>query len=184
MLSSVIDYINTQLGTLNMYEKTHSLCDLITNNDITFPAEYCNGEYKSAVEFTNYQGVVYHRLDGNIRIEQSNEESSTGCGIYTKKTYPMRSVFCVKKRQNAYSQEEMINNIEVVISGQNIKSVADAVGMENVSIELNGAITDRDKLYQDEQKTDNKVGFEFAYFAVLYDVIIEGDLSCQTLISC
>lgn len=184
MLKEVVDHINNQLETLNVYDKLHGLCEIITDGERTFPAEFCEGQYESAIEFTKYQGLGYHRLDGDITIAQDNENNSSGCGVYSKKTYPMRSVFCVKKRANAYSDEVLMSDIESVISSQNIKAVADTLGMEVVSIEVNGAITDRNKLYKDEQDGDNKVGFEYAYFAVLYDVIIEGDLSCYTISTC
>lgn len=184
MLSKVIDYINNRLSTLNVYEKTFGLCDIITDNGRTFPAEYCGSSYNSAADFSNYSGLAYHRLNNDIGIEQTADDSSTGCAVYSKKTYPIRSVFCVKKRDNAYSEELLVSDIEKVISSQNIKSLCDELSMEIVSVSVRGTITDRNKLYKDEFDSENKIGYEYCYFAVLYDIVIEGDLNCQALSTC
>lgn len=187
MLKNVIDYINQKIETLNIIQERFGLCELITDGERQFPGEYCEGEYKTVSDFTDNKSVSYHRLNGDIGIDQNNEDSSNGCGVYTKKTYPLRSVFFLRKdiyKNNAYAEELIISNIEKAISSQNVKDLCQELNMEVVSIITTGTILDRNKLYKDEYNQDNMVGYEYAYFSILIDVIIEGNLNCQVLETC
>lgn len=186
MLKNVIEYINERLETLNIIEQRNGLCEIITDGDRTLPAEYCENKYIPISEFTNYKGVCYYRLEG-YSIEQNNEGSSSGCSIYSKKTYDIKSVFCIKKdvyQNSAYAEELIINNIEKTISIQNSKELCEELNMDVVSININSVKIDRKQLYKEEYAVDNKIGYEYAYFALLFSVVIEGNLDCQTLTAC
>jgi len=186
VLKNVIDYINTQIETLNIIENRYGICEIITDGERVFPAEYCDNKYEAVSEFTNFKGVCYHRLEG-YSIEQNNEDSSNGCAIYSKKEYEIKSVFCLKKdvyTNNAYAEELIINNLEKVISVQNSDTLCDELDMDIVSINVNGVTLDRKQLYKEEYNIENKIGYEYAYFALSILITIEGELDCQTLTTC
>lgn len=186
MLKEVIDYINGRIETLNIIESRHGICEIITDGTRTFPAEYCNNTHAPVSEFTLFKGVCYHRIEG-YSIEQDNENSSNGCSIYSKKEYDIKSVFCVKKDvydNNAYAEELIVNNLEKVISVQNSETLCTSLDMDVVSINIDGVELDRKKLYKEEYNIENKIGYEYAYFALSIKIIIEGELDCQTLTTC
>ncbi len=186
MLKEVIDYINSRIETLNIIESRHGLCEIITDGTRFFPAEYCNNTHTPVSEFTKSKGVCYYRLEGKT-IEQDNNESSSGCAVYSKKNYDVKAVFCVKKdvyENTAYAEELIINNLEKTISRQNIKSLCTSLNMDVVSVNVGGVKMDRKQLYKEEYNTENKVGYEYAYFALSLNIAIEGELECQTLTTC
>lgn len=186
MLKQVIDYINQRIATLNIIETKHGLCEIITDGERAFPAEYCNNAYQPVSEFTKSKGVCYHRLE-SYNIEQDQENSSTGCSVYSKKEYSIKSVFCIRKdvyENSAYAEELIINNLEKVLSEPNAGSLAIALDMDVVSIAIGGVKLDRKQLYKEEYNIENKIGYEYAYFALSITISIEGDLECQTLTTC
>jgi hypothetical protein len=187
MLKNVIDYLNVQLTTLNLISEKNGLCEIINDGDRFFPAYYCDGNYTAVSEYSNNKGVSYFRLDGPIGIDQNSEDSGIGCDVYTKKTYPLRLVICIKKdtfNTSQYSEELLISDTEKVISFRNNSTLCSDLNMDVVSCISKGSILDRNVLFKDEYNIDNKIGYEYLYIALLIDVIIEGNLSCQDLNIC
>lgn len=186
MLKEIIEHINENLATLNIIEQKYGICEIITDGTRIFPAEYCNNTHIPVSEFTNYNGVCYHRLL-SYSINQDSEDSTSGCSIYSKKDYNIKSVFCVRKdvyENSAYAEELIINNIEKTISERNSKELCDSLNMDVVSILISNIQIDRKQLYKDEYGVDNKIGYEYAYFALSLNISIEGNLECQTLTTC
>jgi hypothetical protein len=183
MLETVINNLKQRIETLNIFNEINGLCDIITDGDRVFPAEFCNGEYKTVSDFTDNKNGCYFRLNGAIGIEQTEEESSNSCDLYTKKTYQLRLV-CFVKKESSYTEEKLILNLEKKISFLNSKELRVLTSMDVVSCTPTGTITDREQLFKDEYNIENKIGYEYAYFALLFDVVIEGNLSCQDLIEC
>jgi len=187
MLKPVIDYINTSLTSLNLFTEINGLCEIINDGDRFFPAYYCDGNYIPVSEISKNKGISYFRLDGAISIDQNTEDSSIGCDVYSKKTYPLRLVMCSKKSvydAGQYSEEKLLNDIEKTISFRNNKALCLSLGMDVISSISKGSILDRNVLFKDEYNIENKIGYEYAYIAILLDIVIEGNLSCQDLNIC
>src|ERR1700741_3474159 len=97
MLEAIIPHINTKIATLNRFSNRHGLCEIISKDGKTFPAEYCNGEYKHVTDFDLHKGIVYHRLTGDIQKEKLEEDSAVSCDPFYSTTFPLKTVVSIKK---------------------------------------------------------------------------------------
>jgi hypothetical protein len=186
MLEIIIPHINTKIATLNMFENLHGLCDIISKDEKTFPAEYCNGEYKQVTDFDLHKGIVYHRLTGDITKEEVEEESSNGCDPFYETTFPLRTVVCIRKAlikdigNDAYLENKIAQNISSVIAGNNNKALRILLHCDGVEIESNSIKTNREEIFTEEYSgyEQNFMRYEFLYIAIDYSVKVTGNISC------
>lgn len=190
MLKEVIENINTVLISSGMFNKAYGLCEIIEKDTKKFPAEYCLNKYIQVSDFSNYSGIVYHRLDGDITISQEEDETE-GCSDMSTKTYPCLLVACVKKdlfknsKNDAYIDLSIIENIESLISNQSNAALASLLGADTVEISLTGASKDRYDIFKGEYSgIEMKMPFEYAYISINYEVSISQKISCYTPINC
>lgn len=185
MLELLIPHINAKIETLNMFSMKYGLCDIIAKDGKTFPAEYCNGEYKQVSDFDLHKGIVYHRLTGDINKEEEDEESTVSCDPFYITTFPLRTVASIKKElikgigNDAYLENKVAQNIANVIAETNNKSLRIALKADNVSFEINSIKVNRDEIFKDEYSgIENFMRYEFLYVAIDYNVIVTGNVSC------
>jgi hypothetical protein len=188
MLEKVLTEINTRLGTLGIFSKIHGLCEIITESGISFPAEYCNNEYKQVSDFDR-NGVVYHRINGNVSVSQDDEESPTGCGIYSTRTYPLKMVCCVKKSvykdNDAFVEQKIAENIQAIIEDVDNKELLQELNADQVRVSVTSINTLRDSVFSSEYKgRDMFIKYEYAYLSIDYNIIIAGELSCYQAQGC
>jgi hypothetical protein len=68
MLEVLLTDINTKLSAMNIFSTVFGLCEIITKDGVSFPAQYCNNEWKQVSDFDKNNGTIYHRLTGQISI--------------------------------------------------------------------------------------------------------------------
>jgi hypothetical protein len=185
MLEIIIPYINEKIETLEMFSKFHGLCEIITKDGKSFPAEYCNGEYKQVSEFDKNRGVVYHRLTGNITKAEAEDDTSVSCDPFYEMTFPLRTVVCIDKKflkgvgNDAYLENKIAHNISNVIAGTN-KTLRQDLRADSVEISVENNILNRGELFSEEYEgfEDNFIRYEFLYIAINYNVVVTGNVSC------
>jgi hypothetical protein len=185
MLEAIIPNINTKIETLNMFSMRYGLCDIIAKDGKTFPAEYCNGEYKPVTDFDLHKGLVYHRLTGNISKEEADEESAVSCDPFYITTFPLRTVASIKKElikgigNDAYLENKIAQNIANVIAETNNRALRISLMADNVSFEIESIKVNRDEIFGDEfTGMENFMRYEFLYIAIDYNVVVTGNVSC------
>jgi hypothetical protein len=186
MLEIIVPYINTQIDSLNMFDTRYGLCDFIAKDGKTFPAEYCNGEYKPVTDFDLHKGLVYHRLIGDISKEEVEEENSNGCNPFYETTFPLRTVACIKKEHikgignDAYLENKIAQNISNVIAGNNNKALRILLRCDGVEFIIEGIKTNRDEIFDEEYSGYDQsfMRYEFLYIAIDYSVKATGNVSC------
>lgn len=190
MLEIIIPYINDKLETLNMFEKLHGLCDIINQDTKSFPAEYCQNEYKQ-IEFDKHRGTVYHRLTGNISTEEDDEESTISCDPFYIRTFPVRTVLGIHKKylknlgNDAYLENKIVHNIIRTVAESNNKILRILLKADSISFEINSCSVNRDEIFDDEYSgIENFIRYEFLYVAIDYDIIVSGNVSCFKLYDC
>jgi hypothetical protein len=192
MLEAIIPHINSRIETLGLFNTRFGLCDIISKEGKTFPAEYCKGVYKQVSEFDLHKGTVYHRLNGNISKQEEEEESTVSCDPFYITTFPIRTVVCIKKEHikgignDAYLENKIAQNISNVISETNNKSLRIELHADSVSIEVNEISTNRDEIFREEYTgfDSSFMRYEFVYVAIDYNVIVSGNVSCFELYNC
>lgn len=187
MLSEIVEHINTKISTLQLFEKTYGLCETITKDGKSFPAEYCNNEYKQ-IDFDRYKGVVYHRLIGNISTEELDEEQAVSCDPFYQRTFPFRTICVIKKSQlgidnDAYLESRLAQDLLVTIGETNNKELRQTLRVDSVVFEVINLITDREEIFESEYSgIENFFRYEYAYIAIDYNIIVSGSFSCSDLI--
>lgn len=174
-----------------MFQKLFGLCEIITKDDKSFPAQYCKGEYENVSDFDLEKGVVYHRLTGDISTEEDDEDTNVSCDPFYIKTFPLRTVAIINKKflkaigNDAYLEYKIAQNIAHAISGTNNKNFRISLMADSVEIKTNSIVTNRDDIFKDEYKGfDNFIRYEYLYIAIDYDVIVTGNISCFQIYDC
>jgi hypothetical protein len=185
MLEAIIPNINTKIETLNMFSMRYGLCDIIAKDGKTFPAEYCNGEYKPVTDFDLHKGLVYHRLTGDIGKEEADEESTVSCDPFYITTFPLRTVASIKKElikgigNDAYLENKIAQNIANVLAETNNRALRISLMADNVSFEVESIKVNRDEIFDEEfTGKENFMRYEFLYIAIDYNVVVTGNVSC------
>jgi hypothetical protein len=172
MISEVIQYINTNIQGLNLYKNTYGICELIVRDGVTFPAEFCNKDYKNLdIENT----CIYHRLTGAVGIDYEEDEDTNVNSDYEVRTYPMRLVSITNK--NVLSSEKIQQNLLNLLSIKNNKALAKNLGIEVVSIYSNSSNTLR-SVWRDEYNGTKELNHNYTICVVDYDVILQGQNKC------
>lgn len=188
MLKIIIDHINSRISATSLFEKKFGLCEKITKDGKSFPAYYCNNEYKQVGEFDKYNGLVYHRLMGAVITTELDEDQATGCDPFYERSFPIRTVAVIKKSElgisnDAYLESRIAQDFLAVIAGVNNKSLRIALGVDSVNFEVSNLILDRKTIFDSEYSDiDNFFRYEYMYIAIEYNVIISGSISCFHLI--
>lgn len=185
MLQEIIPNINTRIDSLNMFSMKYGLCEIIAKDGKTFPAEYCNGEYKQISDFDLHKGIVYHRLTGDILKENQEEESSVSCDPFYYTTFPLRTIVSIKKSlikdigNDAYLESKIAQNICNTIAQSNNKALRILLRVDSVSTEIKNIKLDREDIFKEEYTGfDNFMRYEYLYIAIDYNVIVTGNVSC------
>jgi hypothetical protein len=183
MLEVIINDINTKINALGKFSKVYGLCEIINKENTSFPAEWCNNDYKQVSDFDKHNGVVYHRLTGSISINEQEDQSADGCDIYTTRTYPLKTVICVKKdlynNNDAYVEQRVAENIQATIQEVNNKSLRQALSADEILVSVSSVNVLRDSVFSSEYKgVAMFIKYEYAYLSIDYEVTISGDLSC------
>jgi hypothetical protein len=184
MIESVISHINTQIETLNIHSRLFGLCEIIKKVEKSFPAEFCKGEYKQVSDFDK-GGTVYHRIIGDISTEESDKDTAVSCDPFYEKTYPMKIVSIVKKRNNAYSDLKISDDLIKKIAFSNNKTLRTALFADQVSSTIKNISLDRDQILSTEFiGYPNFLDYEYSVVSIEYDITITGNLSCFQLNGC
>lgn len=191
MLEVIIPYINSKIEALEMFQKQHGLCEIITVDKKSYPAEYCNNEYKQVSDFDKFKGVVYHRLNGDVSAKELDEDESVSCDPFYSREFPLVGIFVVNKKHlkgignDAYLEGKIANTISNRLAVSNNKELRIELGADSVLIEIDNIILDRNKIFDSEYKgIDNFFRYEFLYIAIEYSVIIKGSVSCLKEYDC
>lgn len=190
MLKEVIENINSILIASGMFEKAYGLCEIIEKDKLKYPAQWCLGKYEQVSDFDHYKGLLYHRLNGNISVSQS-EDQSESCDTFSEKTYQCVLVAGVKKglfkntNNDGYIELSIIENIESLISSQNIVSVSKLLKADYVTLEVKDFSYNRYDIFKKEYLgIEMKIPFEYAYISISYNIVIGQKLSCYKKITC
>lgn len=191
MLEEIIPKINTKIEALDMFSTRYGLCDIIGKDQKTFPAQYCNGDYKQVGDFDLHKGTVYHRLTGAITKEEADEDSTVSCDPFYITTFPLRTVACIKKSlikgigDDAYLEEKIGQNIANTIAETNNKALRILLRADSVSFEIEEIKTNREEIFNEEYSGfDPFMRYEFLYVAIDYNVVVTGNVSCFELYDC
>jgi hypothetical protein len=184
MIDQVITYLNTQIESADLYTRFYGLCEKITKDGKMFPAEFRYGQYNQVSDFDK-GGTVYHRLIGDVDVNESDEENPVGCDPFHEKTYPMRLVAVVKKRNTAYTDINLSNDLSNTIVFSNNKTLRTALSADNVSVEVTGISTDREKIFKEEYEgMEMFFDYEYSIIAIDYNIKITGNVSCFQINGC
>ncbi len=198
MIEFVIAFINGRLAALNFFEEVKGLAERlekeVEDDEGTqiFPAIYCdNGNYDYIDDLTQWEnGLAYHRLLSEF-TEPGEGEAVTACDKIFRKTFEMRLVALVPKsifdaqNDDKYIDQKIINNIENAIFASNEPDIVNTLKVDVVSIQTNSSDADRYSVFGEEHENVKfNIGFEYAYVAVNYTVVIEATQSCFQNFDC
>lgn len=190
MIEQVISELNSRISELNIIEKLYGLCEIISDGEKTFPAEYCLNEYTQVSDFDKYNGIGYHRLNGDISI-QENEDSANGCDQYVIRSYPMKFVCVIprntykKNNNDAYVDSKIAENIESKITIRSNKTLIQLLSIDSLRVSPERiSLNKLDILRGEYTGIDFQVNYKYAYISIDYTIELAGDISCFNLQEC
>ena len=185
MIKATIEFINQKLATLNYFEKSFGLCEVISKGDKTFPAEYVSkGEYKQINNFDKYNGVSYLRKNGDVSI---SDETNTlqACGILSNINIPLTLIVVVPRNKldcdDNYSEDVIAQTImkELLTKGGELKTVLKA---RNARLQVDGYSTNSLAIISGEYSNYPKkdINYKYAYLSLDISVLATVTHDCLT----
>ena len=184
-MKEVVDYINTVI-TLDVTKL--GLCERVyrfTEPQAIYPAKYLGGGQYEPVNFDNYSGVLYHRLNGAQTSVES--ESRTGCGMDLTITQNMRLVvYCPKNIFNLDDEGSVLrigSNLRKEVSFSN--ELSDTFKADYVNCVVTSVDFDSVSVWNNEfQNVDFSMDYHNCLISLDYQIEIKGDKECLLEYSC
>lgn len=183
MIKATIEYINGKLASLNYFEKSFGLCEIIVKGDKTFPSEYMTaGEYKQINNFDKYNGVSYIRKRGDISI---NEENNTleACNILSNVNIPLKLIIVVPRKKldcdNQYSEDVIAQTIMRTIINSDLKV---ALNARQAYLQVDSYNTNSISILNEEYSNYPKkdINYKYAYLSLNITVTAIVTQDCLT----
>lgn len=191
MIESVVDYLNTQIQTLNVFKEVHGVAQRVdernSGDDLirSYPAIYSG---KDSLKFvTNYDfrsGVLWHQRNGEVGIEQLERIIATSANI--QQTHPMRLYAIHRKAYNdtQYSADEILANLIHKVNQRNINSLRTSLALNRIVVEVTGTVTGVQLLDEVFTNVDIKFKHELDIMAITYNIILQGNQNCFINYNC
>lgn len=124
ILSDIIEKINLQLATTDLFGKSWGLCELITDGTIIIPAFY-KGESnydKAVIDWTKFVGTSYIRRNGKVTFDElSPDELQVDCDTFTRMNVPLKIVCIVPKKElpldNEFADDFVASKVTAALNG-------------------------------------------------------------------
>jgi len=180
MIEKVIDYLNLQLNGLNVFKEVKGLCEIINEDERTYPAIYQgkdNLRFITSYDFRN--GLVFHIKNGQASITEL--ERVIASSSYKEYSHPIRSILIHGRGiydDNNYSQEKIASNVVNAINKRSIPSLRPIIGVDRVSVQVNGYSTDKADINQYFQGIELDIRHDLDVVLVDYNIILRANQSC------
>jgi len=180
MIEKVIDYLNLQLNGLNVFKEVKGLCEIINEDERTYPAIYHgkdNLRFITSYDFRN--GLVFHIKNGQASITEL--ERVIASSSYKEYSHPIRSILIHGRGiydDNNYSQEKIASNVVNAINKRSIPSLRPIIGVDRVSVQVNGYSTDKADINQYFQGIELDIRHDLDVVLVDYNIILRANQSC------
>ena len=186
MLKSIIDYLNVELTTTNLFEEIYCLAELVKNSEDKFrPMVYSGkGEFVQVNDFDFYNGMGYWRKNGDVSINDITSESSlVSCATYLQIQYPLKFVCCIPKDKlpldDQYTDDDIDNDIIGIISGNN-NPIKTAIKAQSVRVVPEKYTSNNYEIISTEYQGIDSVdiNYKFAYLSVDFNVVVVINKNC------
>lgn len=184
MIKNAVEYINTKLETLNYFEKSYGLCEIILKSDKSFPAEYhTKGEYKQINNFDKYNGVSYIRKSGDISISDA-DDTLLACGVLSNVSMPLKLVVIVPRSKlecdDKFSEDVIAQTIirAITVRGGDFRS---ALGARQASMSITSYSTDSLSILAEEYSNAKKKDINYKYAYLSLEISIEATVTQDCL---
>lgn len=184
MIETLIKYENNRIEELGLFDKQFGLAELVEDSaGKTYPLVYLsNGSLKHVTEFSDWLGLSYFRLNGNVTTALALDASFQACANTVEITYPLKFVGTIKrnklKKDDAYTADRVIQTIKKKII-ENSAKVQVEIGAKKVSFFVTSETSDRKEIVADEYPSgDVKINWEYIYISLLIEAKVLINTSC------
>lgn len=185
MIETLIKYENNRIEELGLFDKQFGLAELVEDSSgKTYPLIYLsNGSLKHVTEFSDWLGLSYFRINGNVTTAQAFDQSFQACANTIEITYPLKFVGTIKrnklKKDDAYAADRVIQTIKKKIIENNAK-VQTEISAKKVSFFVTSETSDRKEIVADEYpRTEGiKINWEYIYIALNIEAKVLINTSC------
>lgn len=184
MIKATIDYINGKLASLNYFEKSFGLCEVISKGEKTFPAEYLNnGEYKQINNFDKYNGVSYIRKAGDVTINDV-DNSLEACNILSAVTIPLKMIVVIPRKKldcdDNYSEDVIAQTIMRVLLTKDA-TLKTALNARQASIQIDSYSTNSLSILGEEYSNYSKKDINYKYAYLSLDISVHANVTQDCL---
>jgi hypothetical protein len=180
MIHETVAYINALIDGLGVFPVRYGITTLEQGEDFTAPAIYKGGGDSEQIGFDFNQAQVYHRI---LSISREEVESDTGCGLNVTQSTSMKAVFYFSRNlyetDNNNIDSKVGQNVANAISQSNIKTLANALQVDYISVQINSINLDRYDVFGTEfEGVPFSVQSDYGLISIDYTIEISGDESC------
>lgn len=157
------------------------LTHTVYSGDKSYPAVYLGGGDSKGIDFDFTKANLYHRITGEVDIEQDDDDTS-GCGIITSESYPMVCVAYFPNNllgtDDMYSVIKISANIKNKLPA-NLTSVANTLQLHSVDVSLSSLNLDSNDVWGSEfTGVDFKVPSTHRLISITYTITLTGSQNC------
>lgn len=163
------------------------LTHTVYRGEQSFPAVYKGGGDSEAINFDFTKANLYHRITGEIDIEQ-DDDNTNGCGIVTSENYPMVCIAYFPNNllgtDDSYSPIKIAANIKNKLPA-NLTSVANTLHLHGVDVSLSSLNLDSNDVWGSEfSDVPFAVPSTHTLISITYSITLTGSQNCFTDYEC
>lgn len=185
MIETLIKYENNRIEELGLFDKQFGLAELVEDSSgKTYPLVYLsNGSLKHVTEFSDWLGLSYFRLNGNVTTALALDASFQACANTVEITYPLKFVGTIKrnklKKDDTYVADRVIQTLKKKII-ENSAKVQVEIGAKKVSFFVTSETSDRKEIVADEYPGIEgiKINWEYIYISLNIEAKVLINTSC------
>ncbi len=177
MLNEIITYLDSLLSDIGYMPKSKGLAEKYTIEEKEIPSTFCKGEWQAiSVE----ESFIYHRLIGTVSVEELDEEQQTSCEAWSQKDYPMRLVFCKKKKEfndNIFDAQSVGEDLANAIHILNNKVLCIELGADTIQVQPSDIESNITNAFKEEFDLE-AIPLDYIFIYVDYTITVTGANSC------
>lgn len=183
MIGLIIESLSGSVEDLNLLQAIYPLCEQKESQGKTTIERYIgNGEYKTAFNIDNYNGVGYFRKVADTKIEKK-ENPNKSCSDLQGVKYQLRFVASIQRKELPtdcpFSDDELGWMIAKELTGRSA-AIKQELRANTLYIQATNISTDRKKILTEELPGNSldDINYSLSLVAIDFDIDIDIEKTC------
>lgn len=179
MIDKIIESLHASVEALGIVQKVYQLCEQKETDGKTEIVSYVGkGNYETAFNIDNFNGVAYFRKREDTQIVKKDNETRV-CAEMQNVKYSLRFVACIQREELptdcAFSDEQFAWVVAKELTGLN-GALKSSLGANMVYVQAGNISTDRKKILSEEVPGNELVDINYSFSLISIDLEVDLDI--------